>query len=39
MNFFFFQTGLNIIFIQLYVKFRRLHLASRVVDAKKNNSC
>ena len=37
MNFFFFQTGLNIIFIQLYVKFRCLHFASRVADAKKIN--
>ena len=35
MNFFFPQTGLNIIFIQLYVKFRCLHFASRVADAKK----
>ena len=37
MNFFVFQTGLNIIFIQLYVKFRCLHFASRVADAKKIN--
>ena len=38
MNFFFFQTRLNIIFIQLYVKFRCLHFTSRVADAKKNKS-
>ena len=38
MNFFFlFQTSLNIIFMQLYVKFRCLHFASRVADAKKIN--
>ena len=36
-NFFFFPDRLNIIFIQLYVKFRCLHFASRVADAKKIN--
>ena len=34
---FFFPDRLNIIFIQLYVKFRCLHFASRVADAKKIN--
>ena len=37
MKFFFFQTGLNIIFIQLYVKFRCWHFASRVADTRKIN--
>ena len=36
-KFFFFPDRLNIIFIQLYVKFRCLHFASRVADAKKIN--
>ena len=35
--FFFFQTGLNIILIQLYVNFCCLHFTSRVADAKKIN--